>query len=363
MALLPRPVGPGGPVLLGPEARRVRLVLLSGVGDVVRGLPLACDLARAHPDVEVTWVAEPVPAQVLRHHPAIHRVVVYRKADGLGGLRALRRDLMEAARLDGGPPHLVLNVQRYLKSVWPTLFQRAPVRVGLPPAETRDGIGLAHTHVLEHAGRAHVQDVFLDFRWALGIERGRPPEWGITFSPDERSAQASFVEGLSGRRRVGLVLASANRKKDWPAGRFAELAPALTKDLGLDVLLLGGPGARDRAAAEAVLRACPSAVDGLGDGLRRLMWRIDACDVVVAPDTGPLHVAEALGVPVVGLFGHTNPARVGPYGCSREMVVDRYTDPGMEPDPSERRPKLGRMERIPVGDVLERVEAALTWRA
>ena len=73
----PRPVGPEGPVLIraGPS-QRVCIVLLSGVGDVVHGLPLATDLARTRPDVEVTWIAEPVPARVLLHHPAVHRVVV-----------------------------------------------------------------------------------------------------------------------------------------------------------------------------------------------------------------------------------------------------------------------------------------------
>jgi heptosyltransferase I len=79
---------------------------------------------------------------------------------------------------------------------------------------------------------------------------------------------------------------------------------------------------------------------------------------VVAPDTGPLHIAHALEVPVVGLFAHTNPWRVGPYRRYRDLVVDRYTEPGAEPDPSAYHPKDHRMDAITVGDVLERVELA-----
>ncbi len=79
---------------------------------------------------------------------------------------------------------------------------------------------------------------------------------------------------------------------------------------------------------------------------------------MVAPDTGPLHVAHALGVPVVGLFGHTNPWRVGPWRRFRELVVDRYTDPDDAPDPSAYLPKDHRMEAITVEDVLEKVELA-----
>lgn len=89
------------------------------------------------------------------------------------------------------------------------------------------------------------------------------------------------------------------------------------------------------------------------------MWPLEACDLAVAPDTGPLHVAVAVGAPVVGLFGHTNPWRAGPYR-HRDLIVDRYTDPGEEPDPARRGPRHGRMERITVGEVMEKVEEGLS---
>lgn len=87
-----------------------------------------------------------------------------------------------------------------------------------------------------------------------------------------------------------------------------------------------------------------------------MMWMVDGVDLLVSPDTGPLHVAHALGTPVVGLYGHSNPWRVGPWRRFRELVVDRYTDPGEEPDPSRYEPRDGRMARIRVEDVLERVD-------
>jgi heptosyltransferase I len=89
-----------------------------------------------------------------------------------------------------------------------------------------------------------------------------------------------------------------------------------------------------------------------------MMWMVAGVDLLISPDTGPLHLAHALGTPVIGLFGHTNPARVGPWRAFRDLVVDRYTEPGAPPDPTGYEPKLGRMERIAVADVLERVERA-----
>lgn len=320
---------------------------------MVHGLPLALDVKERNPRHEVTWVAEPAPAEVLRHHPAVDRVLVYRTRDGLSGLRALRRAM---AGLDAD---LTLNVQRYIKSVWATLFSGAPLRVGLPPSKTRDGVRFFSTHVLTETPWKHSQDLFLDFRWALGVPRTAPVRWEIAFSEEEVEERERFFATLDGRPVASLVVGSANPKKDWPAERYAELADALADDHGFRVLLLGGPSARERAAADTVLRRTRThPVDGLGDSVRALMGRIAGSALVVAPDTGPLHIAHALGVPVIGLFAHTNPWRVGPWERFRDLVVDRYTEPGAEPDAAAYLPKDDRMETITMRDVLEKVEVA-----
>ena len=350
----PRVVTRDGPVLLPAEGpRRVCLVLLSGIGDAVHGLPLALDLKRLHPPVHVTWVAEPAPAQILAHHPGVDRVVVYRPQDGARGLWRLRR------AMSGADAHLTLNLQRYLKSAWPTLFSGARVRVGLPPSKTRDGIRWLHTHALAEGPWKHTQDLFLDFRWALGVPRDAPVAWGLTFSADEDEERRAWLGSLGDRPVAALVVASANPMKDWAPERYAELADALDRDMGFRVVLLGGPSARERHIVAHILRdARTRPMDALAGTVRSLMLRLRASALVVAPDTGPLHLAHALGVPVVGLFGHTNPWRVGPWRDFRDLVVDRYTEPGAAPDPSAYLPRDGRMGAITVADVLEKVELA-----
>ena len=354
MPLRPQVVAPGGPILLPEEPpRRVCIVLLSGIGDLGHGLPLALDLKALDPTIHVTWVAEPAPAEVLHHHPAVDRVVVYRPRDGLRGLAHLREAMagVEAA--------LTLNLQRYLKSAWPTLLSRAPVRVGLPPSKTRDGIRWLHTHVLREGPWKHTQDLFLDFRWALGVPRDAPVRWEITLSPEETADRAAYFAALGGAPVAALVVASTNPEKDWTAERYAALADALKGDLGFRVILLGGPSARERGIVETILRrASTRPVDALTGSVRTLLERISGAALVVAPDTGPLHLAHALGVPVVGLFGHTNPWRVGPWRAFRDLVVDRYADPGDAPDPAAYLPRSGRMATITVADVLDKVELA-----
>lgn len=357
MTLEPGIVTPDGPVLLpasGP--RQVCIVLLSGIGDVVHGLPLAVDLKALDPGIHITWVAEAAPAQVLAHHPAVDRVVVYRSRAGVGGLLELRRAMA------GTRAHLTLNIQRYLKSAWPTLFSGAVARVGLPPSKTRDGVRFFSTHVLQEGPWKHSQDLFLDFRWALGVPRDAPVRWDLTVTPAEEREARAFFRALPAGPVAALVVASANPKKDWPPARYAALADALARDMDFQVLLLGGPSPRERTAVEEIRRrAHTRPVDALTGSVRTLMGRIQGSDLVVAPDTGPLHIAHAMGVPVVGLFAHTNPWRVGPWRDFHDLVVDRYTEPGDAPDPAAYLPKDGRMDAITVSDVLEKVEVA-RWR-
>jgi heptosyltransferase I len=329
----------------------VCIVLLTGLGDVVHGLPLVNALKDDDPSRRITWVVEPMPAPLLAGHPSIDRVVVYRKKDGLVGVRRLARDLREGPRID-----LALNLNVYLKSVWPTLLSRAPHRLAFDRGRSFEGVWLASNHHLPARPRAHTADMFLEFAEALGVPVPNP-EWRIALTDEERAEQARWCGRFGGRPVATIVPASANVKKDWPAERWAKVADALAHDFGFAVALAGGPGAREQAIAREIVRRSSAPIDwALGDSIRRLAWTLAASDLVLAPDTGPVHVARAFGVPVIGLYGHTNPWRVGPWRAFHDLWVDAYTDGA--PDPSDFTPKLGRMERITVDDVLARVQLA-----
>lgn len=334
--------------------RRLCVVLLTGVGDVVHGLPVVNALRDRFPELHVSWVAEPAPADILREHPNVDRVIVFRKADGLRGIRALFRELRGA-----GPFDVTINAQRYFKGVWPTLFSGAPMRLGLPRDKTRDGVSLVNTHHLGNGPWRHTQDIFLDFLAFFGVERPAELAWGLAFSPEEEAqAEAFFGRLADGRPRVGLVTGTANPRKDWPAEHYPPLVEAL-EHAGWQVFLLGGPSERERAVADLVTReAAAGPAWAMADTVRELMWRIRGTDLLISPDTGPVHIGRALRVPVVGLYGHTNPWRVGPYEAYADLVLDAYTEPGEAPDPAGYEPRSGRMETIGVDDVMESVARA-----
>lgn len=331
--------------------RHLRIVLLTGLGDVVHGLPIACAIRRARPDIRITWVAEPMPAGLLADHSAIDRVVAFRRRAGLAGVRRLRADL------SGERPDLSLNFNIYFKSLFPVLFNPAPRRLGFDRGRARDGVWLASNERLDGLPRAHTQDMFLEFAAKLDVPAD-PIEWRLDLLPAEREAQAAFFDGFD-RPVAALVPASANANKDWVTPRWAEVADRI-RERGLQPVLVGGPSDRERRIArEIIASANTPVVDALGDGVRRLVWLLHGSRLVVAPDTGPVHIARALGIPVVGLYGHTNPWRVGPWQAFRDLWIDAYTDADEAPDPSRFDPRHGRMERITADDVMSKVDLAL----
>jgi heptosyltransferase I len=343
--------GGGGVRLRGQRPRHVCVVLLTGLGDVIHGLPVVTALKRKDPTTRITWVVEPMPAPVLAHHPAVDDVVVFRKREGVRGVAALRRDL---ALRDFD---LALNFNIYFKSIFPTVLSGAPVRLGFDRGRSRDMVWLASNQRLPPGPRRHTQDLFLEFLRVLGVPAG-PLEWQLAPTAAERGEQAAFF-GRFDRPVAAVVPASANPKKDWPADRTAALIDALEHDLGYSTILVGGPSERElRLAAEILAGAARKPVLAMGDGIRRLLWTLHGSSLVIAPDTGPVHMARAMDVPVVGLYGHTNPWRVGPYRQYQDLWVDAYSDPGEEGDASIAEPRLGRMERITVADVVARVERA-----
>ena len=334
-----------------PFPPRLCVVMLSALGDVVHALPVVTAIKRYAPASRLTWILQPGPAELVRGHRAIDEIVVFERRRGWRGFADLRRTL--AAR----PFDLVLDLQPYFKAGLITWMTRAPVKLGLDYARTRDLNWLFTTHGIPARPLGHIQDQFLEFLDAIGVPRGEP-EWGLAPTPDERAAARAVVAEAEGPL-VGFVVATSKQAKNWPPERYAEVATRVAAERGARCVLLGDTSPIERAAAAAILERTGAApIDALGRGLRVTLGLFDACDVVVSPDTGPFHICVAMNVPAVGLYGYTNPKRVGPYRRFGELVVDAYGDPGEDYSPAAGyRP--GRMDRITTAQVLERIGTAL----
>ncbi len=329
---------------------RVGVVMVSTVGNAVHVLPVLASLKRHRPESRVTWILQRASAELVRGHPAVDEIVLFDRRRGARGLLELRRELA------GRPFDVVLNLQAYLKAGLVAAAARAPVRLGYDRARARDLTWLFSTHRIPPRPRGHVQDEYLEFVEALGVPVVR--EWGLGPTAEERARYAHLLPA-SERPTVAVVVGTSKPEKEWPADRYAALVDRVQGELGARAILVGGKSAREEAAAAEIRRlAARPPLDLREWDLRRLAYLLDRADVLVSPDTGPLHVGVALGTPTVSLMGYTNPKRYGPYRRFHDLLVDAYGDPGEDYSAGAgNRP--GRMERITTGAVAEKVDLAL----
>jgi heptosyltransferase I len=338
-----------------PPPRTILIVMLSALGDAVHVLPVVNALRRAWPDSRISWIIQPVPHQLVRDHPAIGEFIIFHRRRGIDAWRsyaALEKEL-EGRRFD-----LLINLQVYLKAGLITALAAADIKLGFDRARARDLNWLFTTHRIPPRPVGHVQDQYFEFLEHLGIDP-EPVAWNLTITDPERAAQRAFFDTLD-RPACGVVVGTSKPRKNWAPDRYARVVDALESDFGLCPLLIGGPSRVEREAADRILAATRTGpIDALADDVRRLVWLLDGCRFVISPDTGPLHIARAREVPVIGLYGATNPKRYGPYRKYADLIVDGYArHPGEEYAPSmEYRPEG--MDRVTVDAVLEKVARAL----
>ncbi len=287
------------------QAERVLVIKLSSLGDLFHALPLVHQV-KAHTGAAVDWVVQPEYAPLVGCFCDVDDVLPFpRRSFGADGARFLRR--LRARRYEWG-----IDAQGLLKSALPLRLARADRRIG--PPGSREGAGLLyHEQAAAEAGDLHAVDRLLAIGRLLGVSGG------------EVSFPVSFpAEPVRGPRpHVAFVPRSRWPAKDWPAEHFADLARRLIAQTGGAVSLLGAGG--DRETNDRIARAAGAGcVNRAGEtSLVQMGGLLADADLVVSVDSGPMHMAAAVGTPVLALFGVTDPRRTGPYGPRHRVLLAR----------------------------------------
>ena len=327
----------------------VVIVLLSAIGDVVHGMPVATSLRRAWPETRIHWAIQSPGLGLVGPHPSVDEFLPFDRSSGLAGFGDFRRQIW-SRQFD-----LTIGLQVYMKAGLLTAMLPSRRKLGFDRARARDLNWLFTNERIPGHEPQHVQDQYFEFLDYLGVPALR--EWEFGFSEQERADQARFFEPIQ-KPTLAVVLRTTRPGKNWPLDRYARVLEIAEADLGLQPLLIGSRAPAEAAAAEEVIRLTRARpINALENDLRRLAWILDGSDFALSPDTGPLHVAVALRTPTVSLFGYTDPKRVGPYRRFQDLVIDRYTRPGEVTPSMEFRPD--NMEQITVEDVLEKLEHAV----
>lgn len=307
------------------------IIKTSSFGDIICALPTLRALRAAFPQARIGWVVDSRFRDVVRCDPQITQVY----AVPLRHWRGHVRELLEVIRtLRRERYQMCLDLQGLLKSG--VLSRLAAPGVILQMAG--DNLGrlqwLAPAQRIPHTGQ-HAVERMLALAAALGADVSHPT-FGFHVPPPARQyAETLLAEHDFGARGplVALNPGASTAYKTWPPERFAALARRLREDLDARVVVLGGP--TETTVAQAIARHGGAGVlctAGRTDYLQ-LAAVLERCETVVTGDTGPMHLAVALGKQVVGLFGPTNPALTGPYGSGH--VIIRHSVP-CQPWPCDR---------------------------
>jgi len=292
------------------------LLRLSAIGDVCHAVAMVQAIQRQYPQLKITWVIGKLEYQLLKHLPGIE-FVIFDKSQGWRSYLNLHKAL-KGRRFD-----VLLHMQVALRATLASLAISAKVRVGFDRARAKEGQWLVTNHRVEPLAEPHVLDGFMGFAKAIGVS-DITPSWNIPVpQADTEFAQRQIADG----EKVLVICAAASKaERNWLPERYAAVAQhAVNK--GYRVILCGGPTALEKTLADDIANACSAKLDNLvgKTSLTQLLVLLKRASLVLAPDTGPAHMAVTQGTPVIGLYAHSNPSRTGPY-LSQQYVVSAYQE-------------------------------------
>lgn len=340
----------------GPRA--VCLLRLSALGDTCHVIPLLRTLQTAWPACKFTWIIGRNEARLMSLLDDVELVTM----DKRGGLRAYRElsSILRRRRFD-----VLLHLQLSLRASAIAAMVRAPIKVGFDRARARELQWLFTNRRIAARQREHVLDSFFGFAESLGV-RDRVLRWDVPLPDAAKEYAARLVP--TGQPTLVISPCSNHRFRNWSAERYAAVADFAAQQLGLRVIICGGPSRTEREIGAAIQRAAQlPLINQIGnDTLPQFLALIKRAAVLLTPDSGPAHMATMVGTPVIGLYAATNPERSGPY-LSRMYCVDRYDEaarrfrgrPSSELAWTTKIEEPGVMGLITVPDVVAKLEEVL----
>ena len=280
-------------------------------------VPLVRTLQAAWPDVRLAWVIGKGEHRLLDGLPGVD-FIEYDKRSGMAGMRGVRRAL-GGERFDA-----LLQMQVAARANLLSAFIPARRRIGYDRSRSKDGHGLFINERIPDRPGIHVLDAIGSFCEPLGLTQDSV-RWDLPV-PAEAFDWARAQWPDDGRRTMLVSPCSSHGLRNWHPERHAALADHAAA-AGWRVVLCGGRSVLERETADTILAAMRHpALDLVGkDTLKQLPALLARGDLLVTPDSGPMHIANAMGTKVLGLHAASNPARSGPYS-DRRYCVDRYDD-------------------------------------
>ena len=338
--------------------KHICIVRLSALGDVTHAVPVVRAIQQYWPQTEITWICASLEYKLLSALDGINFVVID-KNSGWGGYYRLWRQLA-GQRFD-----VMLQMQTSARANFTGAVVTADIKLGWDRLRARDFHRFFMTHAIPETRFEHQVQGHLSFARTIGLPVTEP-RWDFPVS----EAAVDFVnDRVPEDARVLLISpCSSHVHRNWRSERYAAIADHAVARHGMTVVLSGGPSALEKSLGEAIEAAAKKPLINLigKDTLPQLVALLRRADLVLSPDSGPVHIANALATPVIGLHACTWSKRSGPYG-SLDLCVDKFAQAARlyrNAEPEELRwgtriEQPGVMDLVEVDEVIERLEQGL----
>lgn len=335
--------------------KNILLIKPSSLGDIVMALPALSALRRSFPDAKISWFVRTEFAPLIRNHPDLNEVILFDRAF-LGKCwyhpRAFAALVSLILQLRRGKFDAVLDLQGLFRTASLGWLSGCRKRLGM--AGAREFAHIFYTHkVKQDEDCIHLVDYYLKIVRAAGAsETDVRFVLPIDFTPAYAVSRLLKANGVNADNYACFVPTSAHADKCWPVERFAELADRVSKEFKLSIAATGAAAEKDTVEKLKSKAFVPVANLAGETSIKELMVLLKSAKLVVSNDTGPGHIAAALGVPVVLLFGRSNPARVAPYGRKNSVAAVEPDGRGFKADSAD--PKHN-IKNVTVDEVFQKV--------
>ncbi len=311
------------------ELKNILIIKPSALGDIVLALPALSALRKSFPNAKISWLVRPEFASLLENHPYLDEIILFdRKHLGkalsntkaFGSLHSLISQLRKE-KFDA-----IFDFQGLFRSAFLGWLSGCKKRYGI--ANAREFAHLFYTDKIEHNLECiHLVDLYLKMIQAAGAKNDKA-EFVIPSSQTDADSVKNILKNhnLEPGKYIVLIPGSAQESKCWPAERFAQLADKISAEYNYPIIAIGSKSEKEKA--DEINRLANTEVINLAGqtSLKELVELLRMAKLVVSNDTGPGHIASALGVPLVIMYSWSNPARIAPYGRNECMIArDPFT--------------------------------------
>jgi len=294
------------------------LLRLSAVGDVCHALPVVRTIQAQWPETKITWIIGRLEASLIGDIPGVE-FIIFDKSRGVAAYREFRQS-MKGRHFDA-----LLHMQMSLRASLISLLVPTQIRLGFDRERAKDLQWLFTNHKIPHQPQQHVVDSFFCFAEAIGI-KDKALVWDIPISNEAQQFYDQHVTS-DGRKLLVISPCSSMSYRNWNVAGYATVADYAVEKHNMQVIISGGPAATEQQYGEEISQLCQHKPLNLvgKTNLKQLLALLNRATVVVAPDSGPAHMATTVNTPVIGLYATTNPDRARPY-LSADYVVNRYPE-------------------------------------